>query len=149
MDKSPGIRLHFTLFIIIILKRQSADSSVCHVSFPIFDQALTGHVLKTVTKDTFVRCIFSCELEPQCYSVNFHATMKQCELNYGTMEAFQADFVQSKNSVYISMVVRHFNPCIHTEPCRNGGSCEPYPVARCICPAGYSGSLCEGLSSDF
>lgn len=150
MDKSPGIRLYFTLFIIIItLKQQFADSSVCHVSFPIFDHALTGHVHRTVTKDTFVRCIFTCEWDPLCYSVNFHATKKLCELNAGTVEAFQADFVQRKGSVYISMVVRHFNPCIIAEPCRNGGTCEPYPVTRCICHAGYSGPLCEGLPSVF
>ncbi|KAL9963436.1 hypothetical protein ACROYT_G026947 [Oculina patagonica] len=142
MDKSPGIRLQLTL-LIIILKQHSADSNVCRDSFPVFHHALTGHVLKTVTKDTFSRCIFSCELNPQCYSVNFHAKRKSCEFNLGTVEAFQADLVQRKESVYISMVVRHFNPCIIAEPCRNGGSCQPYPVTRCICPAGFSGPLCE------
>ena len=144
MDKSPGIRLQLTL-LILILKQQSAGSSVCQNSFPVFDHALTGHVLKTVTKDTFVRCIFYCELEPLCYSVNFHAKRNKCDLNLGTVEAFQADFVERKGSVYIGMVVRQFDPCIIAPSCRNGGSCEPYPVTRCICPAGFSGTLCEGL----
>ena len=146
MERSPGIRLQFALIIIIIiLKQHFADPYACRNSFPVFDHALTGHVFKTVTKDTFSRCIFSCELDPLCYSVNFQTQRKLCEFNLGTSEAFQADFKQKKESVYITMVVRQFNPCIMAESCKNGGSCKPYPVAHCICPEGFSGTLCEGL----
>ena len=149
MERSPGIRLQcariFVIIIIIILKKHSVDSHTCHTSFPVFGHALTGHVLKTVTKDNFARCIFSCELDPQCYSVNFQAQRKLCAFNLGTAEAFQAEFKQRKESVYITMVVREFNPCIIADSCMNGGSCKPYPVTRCICPEGFSGTLCEGL----
>lgn len=148
MERSPGIRLQcarIIIIIIIILKKHSVDSYTCHNSFPVFDHALSGHVFKTVTKNTFARCIFSCELDPQCYSVNFQAQKKLCEFNLGTAEAFQADFKQRKESIYITMVVRQFNPCVIAESCKNGGSCKPYPVTRCICPEGFSGTLCEGL----
>lgn len=145
MDVSLGAYFYFTLFI-FILEKQSADCNVCSSSFPITDHALSGHVWKAIHKQTFERCIFSCELDPKCFSVNFHTERKLCELNLGTLEAFRADFVQRKGSVYISMVVRRFDPCVTAELCKNGGRCEPYPVTRCICPEGYSGLLCEGLS---
>ena len=148
MERSPGIRLQcarIIIIIIIFLKKHSVDCYTCYSSFPVFDHALTGRVFKTVTKDTFSRCIFSCELDPQCYSVNFQAQRKLCEFNLGTAEAYQDEFKQRKESVYISMVVRQFNPCVIAESCRNGGSCRPYPVTRCICPEGFSGTLCEGL----
>lgn len=145
-DRSLGIHFHLALLIVIIIARQqSADCNVCHNSFPVFDHALSGHVIKTVAKDSFDRCIFSCELDSQCYSVNFHAKGKLCEFNLGTMEEFEADFVQRKETIYINMVVRRFDRCTLAEPCRNGGSCEPHPVTHCLCPEGFSGSLCEGL----
>ena len=152
MERLPGIRLLcvrniiiIIIIIIIILKKHSVDSYACHSSFPIFDHALTGHVFKMVTKHNFARCIFSCELDPQCYSINFQSQNNVCELNLGTAEAFQADLKQRKESVYITMVVRQFNPCVIAESCKNGGSCKPYPVTRCICPEGFSGKLCEGV----
>ncbi|KAJ7376989.1 hypothetical protein OS493_031261 [Desmophyllum pertusum] len=143
-DRSLGIHFHLALLIvIIIIRQQSADCNVCQDSFPVFDHALSGHVIKTVTKDSFDRCIFSCELDSQCYSVNFHAKGKLCEFNLGTMEEFEADFVQRKETIYINMVVRRFDRCTLAESCRNGGSCEPHPVTHCLCPEGFSGSLCE------
>ena len=151
MEKLPGIRLLCVRNIIIVIiikkkkKKHSVDSYACHNSFPVFDHALTGHVFKIVTKDNFSRCIFSCEMDPQCYSVNFRAQQKVCELNLGTAEAFQADLKQKKESVYITMVVRQFDSCVIAESCNNGGSCKPYPVTHCICPEGFSGELCEGL----
>ena len=150
MERLPGIRLQcvriiIIIIIIIIFTKHSVDSYACHNSFPVFDHALTGHMFKAVTKGTFARCIFSCELDPQCYSVNFQAQTKVCEFNLGTAEAFQADLKHRKESVYITMVVRQFNPCVIAEPCKNGGRCKPYPVTRCVCPEGFSGRLCEGL----
>ena len=144
-DRSLSICFRFTLFVTIV-RQQSADCNVCRTSFPIFDHALSGHVLKTVTRDTFARCLYSCELDPQCYSINFHAENNLCEFNLGTVEAFDADLVYRKSSVYISMVVRQFNLCVIAEPCRNGGRCEPRPATHCLCPEGFSGALCEGLS---
>ena len=147
MERLPGIRLlcaPIIIVIIIVLNRHSVDSYTCHNSFPVFDYALTGHVFKTVTKETFARCIFFCELDPQCYSVNFQTEKKLCEFNLGTAEAFQTDLKQRKESMYITMVVRQFSPCVIAESCKNGGSCHPYPVARCICPEGFLGTLCEG-----
>lgn len=147
MDVSLGAYFYFTFTLFLFIpEKQSADCNVCSSSFPITDHALSGHVWKAIHKQTFERCIFSCELDPKCFSVNFHTERKLCELNLGTLEAFRADFVQRKGSVYISMVVRRFDPCVTAELCKNGGRCEPYPVTRCICPEGYSGFLCEGLS---
>ena len=140
----PGAFLYFPL-LIFMLGQQSADCNVCINSFPIPDHALSGHVRKTLNKQTFERCVFSCEMDPRCFSVNFQAAKNLCEFNLGTWEAYKADFMPKKGSVHISMVVRRFDPCMIAMPCSNGGRCEPYPVTRCVCPERFSGYLCEGL----
>lgn len=142
MNISHGACLYLAL--LIILEQQSADCNVCINSLPIPDHALSGHVRKTVNKQTLEHCIFSCELDPNCFSINFHPAKNLCEFNLGTVEAFGADLVRRRGAVYIRMVVRSFDACVIATPCRNRGRCKPYPTVHCVCPERFSGSLCEG-----
>lgn len=133
------------ILLVLILGKHSTDCNVCSNSFRIADYALLGHVLKTVRSQTFEGCLFTCERDPRCFSVNFYAVRASCEMNLGTREVFETDFMPTRGSSYISMVFRQFDPCKTFKSCRNGGHCEPYPVTRCVCLEGFSGSLCEGV----
>ena len=142
--KYAAISACYTL-LVLILGKHSTDCNVCSNSFRIADYALLGHVLKTVRSQTFEGCLFTCERDPRCFSVNFYAVRASCEMNLGTREDFETDFMPTRGSSYISMVFRQFDPCVTFKACRNGGHCEPYPVTRCVCLEGFSGSLCEGV----
>ena len=131
--------------LVLILGKHSADCNVCSNSFRIADYALLGHVLKTVRSQTFEGCLFTCERDPRCFSINFYAVRASCEMNLGTREVFETDFMPTRGSSYISMVFRQFDPCVPFKACKNGGHCEPYPVTPCVCLEGFFGSLCEGV----
>lgn len=60
-------------------------------------------------------------------------------------------FFYSCTSKFVGEYCQHLNPC-HTGPgprCQNGGSCQVKvsaggsPSFTCLCPLGYSASLCE------
>ena len=84
--KYAAISACYTL-LVLILGKHSADCNVCSNSFRIADYALLGHVLKTVRSQTFEGCLFTCERDPRCFSVNFYAVRASCEMNLGTREA--------------------------------------------------------------
>ena len=94
---------------IIILGEGSTNCNDCRCSFSIANHTLSGHAWKAITKQMSDGCILSCELDPECVSVNFQAARHLCEFNLGTLEAFGADFVEKTESVYITMVVRRFD----------------------------------------
>lgn len=57
----------------------------------------------------------------------------------------------SCTAMYVGEYCQHLNPC-HTGPgprCQNGGSCQvrvspgTSPQFTCVCPLGFSASLCE------
>ena len=102
--KYAAISACYTL-LVLILGKHSADCNVCSNSFRIADYALLGHVLKTVRSQTFEGCLFTCER-------NFYAVRASCEMNLGTREVFETDFMPTRGSSYISMVFRQFDPCV-------------------------------------
>ena len=135
--------LEFLLFLLIIFSQKAIGSKICRASFPQPDYALLKHVIRTSKADTFEGCTYSCELEPQCFSVNYVPLQKTCDLNQATREFFSGDFVKRKGAIYIDMVTRKYDPCVGMH-CLNGGICNTSPSAYCACPAGFTGLHCEG-----
>ncbi len=135
--------LEFILLYVSLFSKLSACSIACRTSFSVKDRALTGHVIRTLNHKTFESCTFSCELEPQCYSVNYNSLHKTCQLNNAAKEYFPGDLVQQKGAFYMGMVVRSYNPC-ESMRCENGGTCVSSPSLKCKCPKGFSGLRCEG-----
>ena len=131
------ILLHISVFAKI-----SAGYSDCRTSFSDTDHILTGHVIRTLKHKTFESCTFSCELEPQCFSVNYILLHKTCHLNNATKKYFPDDLVKQKGAVYMDMVVRSYNPC-ESMRCENGGTCVISPSLECRCHKGYIGRHCE------
>ncbi len=134
--------LEVILLYISLFPKNSAGSSPCRTSFSDKDHVLTGHVMRTLNHKTFESCTFSCELEPQCFSVNYISLHKTCQLNNATKEYFPGDLVQRKGAFYMGMVVRSYNPC-ESMRCENGGTCVSSPSLKCECPKGFSGLHCD------
>jgi len=132
----------FILLYVILFSKDTADSSRCLTSFSDTDHVLTGHVMRTLYHKTFESCTFSCELEPQCFSVNYISFHKTCQLNDATKEYFPGDLVKQKGSFYMGMVIRSYNPCASMR-CENGGTCVLSPSLECKCLKGFSGPRCE------
>lgn len=132
----------FILLYIILFSKDTADSSYCLTSFSDTDHVLTGHVIRTLNHKSFESCTFSCELEPQCFSVNYISSHKTCLLNDATKEYFPGDLVKQKGAFYMGMVTRSYDPCMSMR-CENGGTCVRSPSLKCKCLKGYSGLHCE------
>jgi len=133
--------LELVLLYISLFYRSSVASD-CRSSFSFTDHVLTGHVIRTLNHKSFESCTFSCELEPQCFSVNYIPLHKTCQLNNATKEYFPGDFVTQKGAFYMGMVIRSYDPCTSMR-CENGGSCVSSPSPKCSCPQGFSGPRCE------
>ena len=134
--------LEFILLYISLFSKISAGYSDCRFSFSGTDRVLTGHVMRTLNHKTFESCTFSCELEPQCFSVNYMSLHKTCQLNNATKEYFPGDLVKQKRAFYMGMVTRSYNPC-ESMRCDNGGTCVSSPSLKCKCIGGFTGLRCE------
>ena len=135
--------LEFIVLHILFFSKNTAGFNNCHVSFSDTDHILTGHVMRTLQHKTFESCTFSCELEPQCFSVNYMSLHKTCQMNNATRDFFPEDMVKQKEAVYIGMVItRRFNLC-ESMRCENGGTCVNSPSLKCKCRDGFSGLHCE------
>ena len=143
LKETPGMLL-FLEFILLFtsLFYKSSVASECRSSFSVTDHVLTGHVMRTLNHKTFESCTFSCELEPQCFSVNFISLHKTCQLNDAIKEYFPGDLVKQKGSFYMGMVIRSYNPCASMH-CENGGTCVHSPTLKCKCLKGFSGLSCK------
>ena len=130
------------ILLYILFSKDTADSSHCLTSFSDSDHVLAGHVMRTLNHKSFESCTFSCELEPQCFSVNYISLHKTCQLNDATKEYFPGDLVKQKGAFYMSMVARSYHPCASMR-CENGGTCVSSPSLKCKCLKGYSGLHCE------
>ena len=97
--------------------------------------------MRSLNHKSFESCTFSCELEPQCFSVNY-ISLRKTELNDATKEYFPADLVTQKGAFYMGMVIRSYNPCMSMR-CENGGTCVLCPSVACKCLKGFSGLRCE------
>lgn len=76
---------------------------------------------------------------------------KQFIFYYSFIYMYNFFFCCSCTSKYVGEYCQYLNPC-HTGPgprCQNGGSCEVRvsaagsPSFTCLCPLGFSASLCE------
>ncbi|XP_020601154.1 neurogenic locus Notch protein-like [Orbicella faveolata] len=138
--------LEFILLFVSLFPKNTAGSNSCRTSFSDTDHVLTGHVMQTLNHKSFESCTFSCELEPQCFSVNYISLHKTCQLNDATKEYFPGDLVKQKGSFYMGMVIRSYNPCASMR-CENGGTCVSRPSLKCKCLKGFSGPRCETLQA--
>ncbi|KAL9963455.1 hypothetical protein ACROYT_G026966 [Oculina patagonica] len=139
--------LAFILLYISLFAKISAGYSDCRTSVRFTDHVLTGHEMRTLNHKTFESCTFSCELEPQCFSVNYDSLCKTCQLNNATKEYFPGDLVQQRGAFYMGMVVRSYDPC-ESMRCENGGTCVSSPsLTECKCVGGFTGLHCEDLQA--
>ena len=133
--------LEFVLLYIGLFYRSSVTSE-CRSSFSVTDHVLTSHVMRILNHKSFESCTFSCELEPQCFSVNYISLHKTCQLNDATKEYFPGDLVKKKGAFYMGMVTRSYHPCASMR-CENGGTCVLSPSLKCKCLKGFSGIRCQ------
>ena len=138
--------LEVVLLYISVFSKNTAGSSPCRASFSNTDRILTGHVMRTLNHKTFESCTFSCEREPQCFSVNYMSLHKTCQLNNATKEYFPGDVVKQTGAFYMGMVVRSYDPC-ESMRCDNGGTCVSSPSLKCKCVGGFTGLHCEGRNN--
>ena len=132
------------LFTSLISKKIAGFNNQCRASFSNMDHVLTSHVIRTLENKSFESCTFSCELEPQCFSVNYFASTKTCELNNVSKDCFPGDFTRRKGAFYMEMVIRKYHPCWSMH-CENGGTCVSSPTVMCKCLKGFSGLRCESM----
>ena len=131
------------IFLVISLGCQkTAGFSNCRASFPDQERVLIGHVIRILENKTFESCTFSCELEMQCFSINYYYLSKTCELNNASKNYFPDDLVSRKEAFYLEMVIRVYDPCANTR-CENGGTCVISLIVQCKCRLGFSGLHCE------
>ena len=136
--------LEFVLLYISLFYRSSVASE-CRSSFSVTDHVLIAHVIRTLNHKSFESCTFHCELEPQCFSVNYIPLQKTCQLNNATKEYFPGSLVKEKGGFYMSMVTRNYHPC-ESMRCENGGTCVLSPSLKCECLNGFSGLRCENYN---
>ena len=136
--------LELILLFTSLISKKTAGFSNCRASFSNMDHVLISHVIRTLENKSFESCTFSCELEPQCFSVNYFASTKTCELNNVSKEYFPGDFTRRKGAFYMEMVIRKYHPCWSMD-CENGGTCVSSRVVMCKCLKGFSGLRCESM----
>lgn len=134
--------LEFTLFLIIPVSKTTAGFKSCRADISYKNHALVGHALQTLKNKRFESCTYSCELDLQCFSVNYVPTLKTCQLNNASKSFFPGDFVKRKGTIYMEMVIREYHPC-NSMRCENGGTCVTRPTVMCRCHARFSGLHCE------
>ena len=135
--------LEFILLFSSLIYKNTAGSGNCRTILSDTDHVLTGHVMRTLKPKSFESCTFSCELEPQCFSVNYILFTKTCQLNNVTKEYFPGDVVTQQGAFYMAMVIRTYqDPCVSMR-CENGGTCVSSPSVKCECSDGFSGLRCE------
>ena len=109
--------------------------------------SLVQHSYRILPKVRLITCIITCQNDPECYSLNFRLSLRQCELSNGTRLSIAPEyFVPSVDTVYFDNLYRPYKPCDMT-PCKNKGSCviiNSYPGYKCDCQKGYFGPRCEG-----
>ena len=147
LNKTSDMSLYvaFILLFMSLFPKIPAGSSICRTSFSVTDHVLSGHVMRTLNHKSFESCTFSCELELQCFSVNYISLHKTCQLNNATKEYFPGDLVKQKGAFYMGMVIRSYNPCTSMR-CENGGTCVLSPSFKCKCLEGFSGLHCESMN---
>ncbi|XP_038049726.1 von Willebrand factor D and EGF domain-containing protein-like [Patiria miniata] len=65
------------------------------------DQCLRGHVIKTVSGPSRMRCVAACMRNTRCKSVNYYSTEQLCELNGVTAdEAGTSDWFHDADCAY-------------------------------------------------
>ncbi|XP_068733139.1 EGF-like repeat and discoidin I-like domain-containing protein 3 [Montipora capricornis] len=119
-------------------------SSQCRTSFSNKNYVLVGHVIQTLKSTTFEKCTFSCEMDSRCFSVNYFAWHKTCELNNASSDSSPDHLVPRKGALSMDMVIRKHRTCASMR-CENGGTCVPSPREHCKCFLGFSGFRCEIL----
>ncbi|PFX34020.1 Venom prothrombin activator oscutarin-C non-catalytic subunit [Stylophora pistillata] len=139
--------LEFIFLHIIIFYGNSAGYNACLSRFSEADHMLTGHVIQTLQDKTFESCAFSCELEPQCHSVNYLLLHKTCDLNNATRDIFPEDMAEQSGVVHVAMVINVHDRC-EVLRCENGGKCIQNPSLKCHCLDGFSGLRCERYASE-
>lgn len=133
--------LELTLFLISLVSKTTAGFK-CRASVSYKNHALVGHALQTLKNKRFESCTYSCELDLQCFSVNYVPTLKTCQLNNASKGFLPGDFVKQKGTIYMEMVIREYHPC-NSMRCENGGTCVTRPTVMCRCHARFSGLHCE------
>ena len=134
--------LEFTIFFLSLVSKTTAGFKSCRADVSYKNHALVGHALKTLKNKRFESCTYSCELDLQCFSVNYVPTLKTCQLNNASKSFFPGDFVKQKGTIYMEMVIREYHPC-NSMRCENGGTCVTRPTVMCQCHARFSGLHCE------
>ena len=116
----------------------TAEQTQCRTTRPVRDHALTGHVTTSLEGKRLESCVISCELTQNCFSINYYAAHKKCELNKKTAEWYPSDLLPESGAVYLNMVVRDYTPCVdRNPPC--SGKCVAITgslVTRCVCELG-------------
>ena len=130
--------------LLFLLSIHSAE--LCQVIEPIKQHELIGHVMKTMHETSFELCTYRCELELNCYSVNFHTKTNRCEFNYGSKEMFPQDFKESRDTLYIHNIRKDAKDPCSLLYCLHGGSCYPLPRPKCVCTADFTGLRCQNIS---
>lgn len=134
-------------FVVTALSSQThsdSDATPCHTTHSISGVALSGHSYRKIPSRSLDRCIFACEADSGCFSVNFILKTNVCELNSATKERFHEHMIALHDVVYMESVTRASNPSLCTSIlCLNGGTCARFSSEHCICRPGYVGHICE------
>lgn len=113
----------------------TAGHTPCRTSRSVTDHALTGHVISSLEGKRMESCITACERTRNCFSINYYATLKKCEMNRKTAEWTMSDLKPRSGAVYLNMLSRDYTPCVdRNPPC--SGKCVPIPGSletQCVC----------------
>ena len=154
MENTITLIAKLSLLASILSRWTNADHGMCHTVRSVSDRALVGHVYKTLQEKQIATCVAACEMEKNCYSINFQLSTKTCELSRRNAKWYPGDVQLRADSVHLSMVLREYDPCVErTSPC--AGTCISFPgslATQCICNAGQNQSCqnnCEYLPCSF
>ncbi|XP_074633810.1 retinoschisin-like [Acropora palmata] len=140
------VKLWIITCLLITLPQNANCQSSCDSVSSISGYSLVQHRYRILPKVRLITCIITCQNDPECYSLNFRFSTRQCELSNGTRLSIAPEyFVPSVDTVYFDNLYRPYKPCDMT-PCKNKGSCviiNSYPGYKCDCQKGYFGPRCE------
>ena len=131
------------IFLLKQLTFQTAVSSICCTERSLNGYILRGNVYKRYSKKSFESCVFLCQSETRCASINYRRDKKCCELNKFRTEKSPGWVIAQKNSIFMKNVLQTYG-C--TFECRNGGFYVMDVTGLdgfCSCRSGYSGFACE------